>query len=125
MNEQQSIWPSVDDGRIVQVLSRQIGESLFDLHRSVEDGLDRLAMVMDEHPDDEVVANVAMALEDLQHIDRVMQRLENVRKMLDVWSQHATFPDGKDAGWAGYMAGRFVMPQEHEALRCVMQQDNK
>ncbi|MBF0282199.1 MAG: hypothetical protein HQM07_06500 [Zetaproteobacteria bacterium] len=121
MSEDKALWPAVEDGRVVEVLTRQVSGSLQDLHCSVEDALDRLSIIMETHSDDEFVSNVTKAVEDLQHIDRVMQRLDNVRKILDAWASEAVMPEGKDSGWAGYMTGKFVMPQEHLVLREVMQ----
>jgi len=119
MNENRD-WPSVSDPRLLAVLQAQVVGALQDLHQCTDDGLNHLAQVIELHPDSELVPHVLSALTDLQRIDRAMQRLHNVASSLDEWKR-ATCVHAHDAPtWTDALTGRYVMPEEREAMNKVL-----
>ncbi|RMH50292.1 MAG: hypothetical protein D6682_07215 [Zetaproteobacteria bacterium] len=104
------------DRRLLRVLAGQLEGALNLLKESSEDGLIKLSGALDEQPGEAVEFQIMEALTDLQNIDRVSQRLHNVRSCLADWAEHASAPEG-EAPWKDVVAARYVMEEEREVLR--------
>jgi len=111
-----SVWPQVADRRLLRVLAGQLEGALNLLKESSEDGLLKLSGALDEQPGDAVEFQIMEALTDLQNIDRVSQRLNNVRTCLTDWSETAEPIEG-DVHWKEVVSKRYVMEEEREVLR--------
>jgi len=111
------IWPKVADPRLLRVMTRQIEGSLQLLNESTENGLMKLSEVLEKNAGTEIEEDIMMALTELQNIDRVMQRLNNVRSCLDEWSQEVKDQDVGDANWKDSVSARYVMEEERLVLR--------
>jgi len=111
-----SVWPQEADKRLLRVLSGQLEGALALLKDSSEDGLIKLSGALDEQPGEAVEFQIMEALTDLQNIDRVSQRLNNVRTCLADWSETAVAESG-DPAWKDVVSKRYVMEEEREVLR--------
>ncbi|RLL53066.1 hypothetical protein D8Y20_06110 [Mariprofundus sp. EBB-1] len=113
----QEIWPTEADPRLLRVLSRQVEGALSLLNESTENGLIKLSEVLEKQAGTEVESDIMDALTELQNIDRVMQRLHNVRSCLDDWSKATKALGTGEASWKDEVAGRYVMEEERLVLR--------
>jgi len=111
-----SVWPQTADKRLLKVLAGQLEGALLLLKNSSEDGLIKLSGALDEQPGEAVEFQIMEALTDLQNIDRVSQRLNNVRTCLGDWSETAADSSG-DPLWKDVVSKRYVMEEEREVLR--------
>ncbi len=112
-----SVWPQTADRRLLRVLAGQLEGALSLLKESSEDGLIKLSGALDEQPGEAVEFQIMEALTDLQNIDRVSQRLHNVRTCLADWSE-AVEPAGEGTpAWEEVVSKRYVMEEEREVLR--------
>ncbi len=112
----ESVWPKQADKRLLRVLQKQVEGSVELLSSSSEDGLVKLMGILDMGVSAEVEAAIMDALTDLQNIDRVSQRLNNVKSCLDDWA--SAQPDS--AGmvlWEEEVSKRYVMEEERVVLR--------
>jgi hypothetical protein len=109
-------WPNVSDPRLLAILREQVAGSLHDLRLCSEDGLDHLAKIIESHPHDALTTHVLSALTDLQRIDRVMQRLQNVISSLDEWEKSCDHARLDDPAWLEHLIQRYVMPEEREVV---------
>jgi len=111
-----SVWPQQADKRLLRVLKKQVGGSLELLNESCEEGLVKLTEVLDMGVSEEVEDLIMAALTDLQNIDRVSQRLNNVKSCLKDWSDHA--PETAQAVlWEEEVSQRYVMEEERMVLK--------
>jgi len=111
-----SVWPQQADKRLLRVLKKQVGGSLELLNESCEEGLVKLTEVLDMGVSEEVEDLIMAALTDLQNIDRVSQRLNNVKSCLKDWSDHA--PETAQAVlWEAEVSQRYVMEEERMVLK--------
>jgi len=111
-----SVWPQQADKRLLRVLQKQVSGSLDLLGESSENGLIKLTEILDMGVSEEVEAKIMDALTDLQNIDRVSQRLTNVKSCLDDWANHA--PEvGQAALWEEEVSQRYVMEEERMVLK--------
>jgi hypothetical protein len=111
-----SVWPQQADKRLLRVLKKQVGGSLELLNESCEEGLVKLTEILDMGVSEEVEELIMAALTDLQNIDRVSQRLNNVKSCLKDWSDHV--PDsGQAALWEEEVSQRYVMEEERMVLK--------
>jgi len=111
-----SVWPQQADKRLLRVLQKQVEGSLELLSESSEDGLMKLTEILDMGVSEEVEEAIMAALTDLQNIDRVSQRMTNVKSCLDDWANHA--PEaGRSALWEEEVAKRYVMEEERMVLK--------
>ncbi len=110
------VWPQVADRRLLRVLAGQLEGALALLKESSEDGLIKLSGALDEQPGEAVEFQIMEALTDLQNIDRVSQRLNNVRTCLSDWSEAAEAGEGAPS-WEEAVSKRYVMEEEREVLR--------
>lgn len=110
-----NIWPQVSDVRLLELLDLQIEGSLDVLQMRVEDGLEKLTDALDRHPVPEIEGDILAVFTDFQNIDRVVQRLGNVRKCLLAWRESAHNETASDSNpaWAGAAAKLYVMQEEH------------
>jgi len=83
----ESIWPKQVDKRLLRVLEKQVQGSVELLATSSEDGLVKLMDILEMGVTPEVEAKLMDALTDLQNIDRVSQRLNNVKSCLSEWAE--------------------------------------
>ncbi|MDQ6950226.1 MAG: hypothetical protein Q9M26_01015 [Mariprofundales bacterium] len=111
-----AVWPQMADKRLLKVLAGQLEGALTLLKDSSEDGLIKLSGALDEQPGEAVEFQIMEALTDLQNIDRVSQRLHNVRTCLADWSETAPDASG-DPAWKDVVSKRYVMEEEREVLR--------
>lgn len=112
----ESIWPKQVDKRLLRVLEKQVQGSVELLATSSEEGLIKLMDILDMGVAPEVEAKLMEALTDLQNIDRVSQRLNNVQSCLHDWGQAQ--PDATEkAVWEEEVAKRYVMEEERIVLR--------
>ena len=111
-----SVWPRKADKRLLRVLAGQLEGALALLKESSEDGLVKLSGALDEQPGEAVEFQIMEALTDLQNIDRVSQRLHNVRTCLADWAEVAEETSGEPA-WKEAVSKRYVMEEEREVLR--------
>lgn len=113
-------WPSVSDSRLLEILQAQVVGAIQDLHFCTDDGLEHLAEIVKMHPDSELCTLVLAALTDLQRIDRVMQRLQNVANSLDEWRHSSSTPPPGKPVWLDVLTRRYVMPEEREVVAEVL-----
>ena len=111
------IWPKSADPKLLRVLMRQLEGSLQLLNESTENGLMKLSEVLEKNAGTEVEEDIMLALTELQNIDRVMQRMNNVKSCLDEWSQAVKEQDTSEAMWKESVSGRYVMEEERLVLR--------
>ena len=111
-----SVWPQQADKRLLRVLKKQVGGSLELLNESCEEGLVKLTEVLDMGVSEEVEELIMAALTDLQNIDRVSQRLNNVKSCLKDWSNHVP-ESGQAALWQEEVSQRYVMEEERMVLK--------
>ncbi|MDX8406016.1 MAG: hypothetical protein R8K50_07685, partial [Mariprofundus sp.] len=111
-----SVWPQVADKRLLKVLEKQVQGSVELLESSSEDGLVKLTTILDMGLGSEVEDLIMEALTDLQNIDRVMQRMHNVRSCLQDWSAAAP-PSPPSALWQEEVSKRYVMEEERSVLK--------
>ena len=111
-----SVWPQQADKRLLRVLKKQVGGSLELLNESCEDGLVKLTEILDMGVSEEVEDLIMAALTDLQNIDRVSQRLNNVKSCLKDWSDHVP-ESSQTALWEGEVSQRYVMEEERMVLK--------
>jgi hypothetical protein len=112
----QTVWPKQADKRLLRVLQKQIEGSVELLSSSSEEGLVKLMGILDMGVSPEVEAAIMDALTDLQNIDRVSQRLNNVKSCLDDWA--TAQPDTTAAAlWEEEVSKRYVMEEERVVLR--------
>ena len=112
----ETVWPKHADKRLLRVLQKQVQGSVELLSSSSEDGLVKLMSVLDMGVSGEVEAAIMDALTDLQNIDRVSQRLNNVASCLDDWASVQEDETGA-ALWEEEVAKRYVMEEERVVLR--------
>jgi len=111
-----SVWPQQADKRLLRVLKKQVGGSLELLNESCEEGLVKLTEILDMGVSEEVEDLIMAALTDLQNIDRVSQRLNNVKSCLKDWSDHV--PEASAAAlWEEDVSKRYVMEEERMVLK--------
>lgn len=113
----QEIWPKDADSRLLRVLTRQVEGALSLLNESTENGLMKISEVLEKEAGTEVESDIMDALTELQNIDRVMQRLNNVRSCLDEWSQATKDQSTGEATWKEAVEQRYVMEEERRVLR--------
>lgn len=112
----ETVWPQQADKRLLRVLQKQIEGSVELLSSSSEEGLVKLMGILDMGVSPEVEAAIMDALTDLQNIDRVSQRLNNVKSCLDDWA--TAQPDATTAVmWEEEVSKRYVMEEERVVLR--------
>ncbi|MDQ6956085.1 MAG: hypothetical protein Q9M21_02700 [Mariprofundaceae bacterium] len=111
-----SVWPQQADKRLLRVLKKQVGGSLELLNESCEEGLVKLTEILDMGVSEEVEELIMAALTDLQNIDRVSQRLNNVKSCLKDWSNHVP-ESGQTALWQEEVSQRYVMEEERMVLK--------
>jgi len=112
----ETVWPKQADKRLLRVLQKQVEGSVELLSSSSEDGLVKLMGILDIGVSPEVEAAIMDALTDLQNIDRVSQRLNNVKSCLDDWATHQ--PDASGVAlWEEEVSKRYVMEEERVVLR--------
>ncbi len=112
-------WPAQSDARLLRVLAEQIRESVTLLQSSSESGLMKLMTLLEGAPGEAVEAKIMDALGSLQNLDRVSQWVNNVTSTLDDWAGGVT-PISGDAGWMAALANRYVMEEEREVLKRIM-----
>ena len=112
----ESIWPKQVDKRLLRVLEKQVQGSVELLATSSEDGLVKLMDILEMGVTPEVEAKLMDALTDLQNIDRVSQRLNNVKSCLSEWADAQPEATEK-AVWEEEVAKRYVMEEERIVLR--------
>ncbi|MBL4775827.1 MAG: hypothetical protein JKY87_07230 [Mariprofundus sp.] len=112
-------WPAQADKRLLDVLGQQVAGSVQMLEASSEDALMKLMEVLDMGVSEEVEGLIMAALTDLQHIDRVNQRLNNVRSTMHDWAADLPYDEAAPC-WLGTMESRFVMQEERLALKDVL-----
>jgi len=111
-----SVWPQQADKRLLRVLKKQVGGSLELLNESCEEGLVKLTEILDMGVSEDVEEKIMAALTDLQNIDRVSQRLNNVKSTLKDWSDHV--PESSQAVlWEEDVSQRYVMEEERMVLK--------
>jgi len=110
-----AVWPKVADKRLIKVLEKQVDGSVQLLEQSAEDGLIKLTEILDMGVSSEVEDRIMAALTDLQNIDRVSQRMNNVKSCLQDWGKAA--PDAPPAVWKEAVEKRYVMEEERQALK--------
>jgi len=108
-------WPNRADPKLLRVLQRQIEGAVQLLNESTEQGLHSLAEAMEKHP--EVENEVMEALHKLQNVDRVMQRLNNVKSCLDEWAVAMAAAPSDPERWRTAVEKRYVMEEERQVLR--------
>ncbi len=113
----QEIWPKEADPRLLRVLTRQVEGALSLLNESTENGLMKISAVLENGPSAEVEEGIMEALTELQNIDRVMQRLNNVKSCMDDWSQAVGEQGQVEVTWKDAVADRYVMEEERRVLR--------
>jgi len=111
-----SVWPQQADKRLLRVLKKQVDGSLELLNESCEEGLVKLTEVLDMGVSEEVEDLIMAALTDLQNIDRVSQRLNNVKSCLKDWSNHVP-ESSQTALWKEEVSQRYVMEEERMVLK--------
>ncbi|MDX8384302.1 MAG: hypothetical protein R8M45_09490 [Ghiorsea sp.] len=111
-----SVWPKHADKRLIRVLQKQLEGSVDLLHSSSEDGLIKLTEVLDMGISPEIEAKIMDALTDLQNIDRVSQRMTNVKTCLSDWADQQPDASGKSL-WEEEVSKRYVMEEERMVLR--------
>ncbi|TLS67997.1 hypothetical protein FEF65_06020 [Mariprofundus erugo] len=111
-----SVWPQTADRRLIKVLERQVEGSVSLLESSSEDGLIKLTQILDLGVSPEIEELIMAALTDLQNIDRVMQRLNNVKSCLQDWGSAAPAAPAS-ALWKSEVEKRYVMEEERTVLR--------
>ena len=112
----ESIWPKQVDKRLLRVLEKQVQGSVELLATSSEEGLVKLMDILEMGVAPEVEAKLMEALTDLQNIDRVSQRLNNVKSCLSEWAEAQPEATEK-AAWEEEVAKRYVMEEERIVLR--------
>jgi len=112
----ESPWPKQADKRLIRVMQKQLEGSVELLHKSSEDGLVKLTEILDMGVSPEVEARIMDALTDLQNIDRVSQRMNNVKSCLSDWADQQPDATG-DAPWEEVVSKRYVMEEERMVLR--------
>ena len=112
----ETVWPKHADKRLLRVLQKQVQGSVELLSSSSEDGLVKLMGILDMGVSGEVEAAIMDALTDLQNIDRVSQRLNNVKSCLDEWASAQEDATGA-ALWEEEVSKRYVMEEERVVLR--------
>ncbi|MDX8390170.1 MAG: hypothetical protein R8M38_06740 [Mariprofundaceae bacterium] len=112
----ESVWPQVADKKLLRVLNSQVTGSLELLNKAVEDGLVKLTDALDCGVGGKVEADIMDALTDLQNIDRVMQRLNNVNGCLAQWEEAAQDVPGTPK-WGEKLMKSYVMEEERKVLR--------
>jgi len=110
-----SVWPNVADKRLIKVLEKQVEGSVQLLEQSAEDGLIKLTEILDMEVGSEVEDRIMAALTDLQNIDRVSQRMNNVKSCLKDWGDAA--PEAPPAVWKDAVEKRYVMEEERMVLK--------
>ena len=110
-----AVWPKVADKRLIRVLEKQVEGSVQLLEQSSEDGLVKLTEILDMGVSPEVEDRIMAALTDLQNIDRVSQRMNNVKSCLQDWGKAA--PEAPPAVWKEAVEKRYVMEEERQALK--------
>lgn len=113
-------WPIVSDSRLLAILQAQVTGALQDLNYCTDDGLEHLAKIIKMQPDSDLSNLVLAALTDLQRIDRVIQRLQNIANSLDEWRQSLGSPPLGRPTWLDSLTGRYVMPEEREVVAGVL-----
>ncbi len=121
MTDNVNVWPALGDPRLLRLLRRQVAGALQDLNTCTEDGLGLLAQAMEQYPESVMMPHIMQALNELQKIDRVMQRLDNVVGSLSDWDATIQQRTHKPPTWIDAVSSRFVMPEEGAALRAVLQ----
>lgn len=111
-----SVWPKHADKRLIRVMQKQLEGSVDLLHSSSEDGLIKLTEVLDMGVSPEVESKIMDALTDLQNIDRVSQRMTNVKTCLSDWADQQPEVSEK-ALWEEEVSKRYVMEEERMVLR--------
>ena len=112
----ESVWPKQADKRLLRVLEKQVEGSVELLGASSEGGLMKLMEILEMGVSPEVEAKLMDALTDLQNIDRVSQRMNNVKTCLSEWAESR--PDATEAAvWEEEVAKRYVMEEERLVLR--------
>jgi len=99
------------------VLTRQVEGALSLLNESTENGLTKISEVLEKEPGAEVEEGIMEALTELQNIDRVMQRLNNVKSCMEDWSQAVGDQGQAEITWKDAVADRYVMEEERRVLR--------
>ncbi len=112
----ESVWPKQADKRLLRVLQKQIEGSVELLSSSSEEGLVKLMGILGMGVSPEVEAAIMDALADLQNIDRVSQRLNNVKSCLDDWATAQPDTTGLVL-WEEKVSKRYVMEEERLVLR--------
>jgi len=110
-----AVWPKVADKRLIRVLEKQVDGSVQLLEQSAEDGLVKLTEILDMGVSAEVEDRIMAALTDLQNIDRVSQRMNNVKSCLHDWGDAA--PEAPPAVWKEAVEKRYVMEEERMVLK--------
>jgi len=110
-----AVWPKVADKRLIKVLEKQVDGSMQLLDQSAEDGLIKLTEILDMGVSAEVEDLIMAALTDLQNIDRVSQRMNNVKSCLQDWGK--AVPDAPPAVWKEAVEKRYVMEEERQVLK--------
>jgi len=110
-----AVWPKVADKRLIKVLEKQVDGSVQLLEQSSEDGLIKLTEILDMGVSAEVEDRIMAALTDLQNIDRVSQRMNNVKSCLQDWGKAAQ--ESPPAVWKDAVEKRYVMEEERQALK--------
>ncbi|MDQ6993564.1 MAG: hypothetical protein Q9M31_08810 [Mariprofundus sp.] len=112
----ESVWPKVADKRLLKVLEKQVEGSLELLESSSEGGLVKLSEILDMGVGEEIEGLIMQALTDLQNVDRVMQRLHNVRSCLQDWGT-AVPQAPASVAWKESVEKRYVMEEERDILK--------
>ena len=112
----ESVWPKVADKRLIKVLEKQVAGSLQLLEESAEDGLIKLTEILDMGVSAEIEDRIMAALTDLQNIDRVSQRMNNVKSCLKDWG-HAAPEAPAAVTWKETVENRYVMEEERMVLK--------
>jgi len=115
----EAIWPDQADKRLLDVMGQQVAGSIAMLESSSEDALMKLMEILDMGVSEEVEGLIMAALTDLQHIDRVNQRLNNVQSTMHDWAADLA-DDSASLDWVDAMQSRFVMQEERLALKDVL-----
>ncbi len=113
----QEIWPKEADPRLLRILTKQVEGALNLLNESTEKGLMKMMEVLEKEAGTEVEGDIMDALTELQNIDRVSQRLHNVRSCLDEWSQATKDQGSGETTWKETVEQRYVMEEERLVLR--------
>ncbi|MDX8382039.1 MAG: hypothetical protein R8M14_08010 [Ghiorsea sp.] len=112
----ETVWPKQADKRLLRTLQKQVEGSVELLSNSSEEALIKLMGILDMGVSPEVEGAIMDALTDLQSIDRVSQRLNNVKSCLDDWATAQPDMTGT-ALWEEEVSKRYVMEEEKVVLR--------